>query len=300
MTVLLVGLGAVALVLPGLRPSLSLRGHPRWFVPLDTAALSFGLAAVAAGLGLSVAVGAAHIAAGSSLLRFEGHIAPGGIVASSLSGALLAVLAGRFAVIARRARRGRSVAHADRWLGQHHDHGDHELVVLPTTTPVAYSVHGSPPQVVISEGLRDRLGSELLTFVVDHERAHLRCRHRRSLLVAAYTDALFGRVPAMARSTLALRLAVECAADAEAAGRDPQHRHELATALRGLADVHWLPDGGLDSVRFRAGQLISPRRPRAARFEIGAAAGLAALAGVTTVVVGHVGGDLPALVAALR
>lgn len=300
MSLLLVGLGMVALVLPGLRPSLSLRGDPRWFVSLDTAALTFGLAALAAGLGLSAAVGAAHVAAGSSLLRFEGHVAPGGIVASALSGALLVIVGVRLAALTRRARRGRRTAHADGWLGQHHDHGDHEVVVLATTAPVAYSVQGSPPQVVISEGLRDRLGSDLVTFVIDHERAHLRRRHRRSLLVGAYTDAAFGRMPAVARSTLALRLAVECAADEEAAGRDPGHRRDVASALRGLGDAQWLPGGGHESVRFRAGQLISPRRPRAARFEIGAAAGLAVLAVVATVVAGHAGGDLPALVAALR
>lgn len=300
MTLLLVGLGTVALVLPGLRPSLSLRSDPRWFVPLDTAALTFGLAAIAAGLSLSAAVGAAHLAASGSLPGFEGHIAPGGIVAFGLSGVLLGVLAGRLAMIVCRARRGRRIAHADGWLGQHHDHGDHELVVLPTTAPVAYSVHGSPSQVVISEGLRDRLGSDLVAFVIDHERAHLRRRHRRSLLLAAYTDALFGTIPAIARSTLALRLAVECAADEDAAGWDPHRRRDVATALHALGDASWLPGGGRESLRFRAGQLISARPSRAARFEIGAAVGLAVLAVVTTVVAGHVGGDLPALMAALR
>lgn len=300
MTLLLVGLGTVALVLPGLRPSLSLRGDPRWFVPLDTATLTFGLAAVAAGLGLSAAVGAAHVVASGSLMRFEGHVAPGGIMLSGLSALLLGLLAGRFAVTVCRARRGRRIAHADGWLGQHHDHGDHELVVLPTTAPVAYSVHGSPAQVVISEGLRDRLSSDLFAFVIDHERAHLRRRHRRSLLLAAYTDALFGRIPAIARSTLALRLAVECAADEDAAGWHPQHRRDVATALHALGDASWLPGGGRESLRFRAGQLISPRPSRAARFEIVAATGLAVLAVVTTVVAGHVGGDLPAHMAALR
>lgn len=299
MTLLLVGLGSLGLALPGARPSLSLRGDPRWFVPLDTAALTLGLAALTLGLGLSAVVGAIHVASGTSLLRYDGHLAPGGITASALSALLLVVLAGRLTVAARRARRGRRAAHADGWLGQHHNRGDHELVVLPTSVPVAYSVEGLPPQVVISEGLLDRLGSDLVAFVIDHERSHLRRGHRRSLLVAGLTDALFGRISPVARSTMALRLAVERAADEEAVGRDPLCRRRVAMAMSGLGDAQWLPAGGIDSLRYRAGQLLSPAAA-GARFEITAAAGLVAFTLVGVAAAIEVSGDLSSLMATIR
>src|SRR3546814_3790608 len=123
-----------------------------------------------------------------------------------------------YTTLFRSARRGRRAAHVDSWLGEHHDLGDHEVVVVPTSSPLAYSVEGSPPQVVISEGLRDSIGDDLVALVIDHERAHLRARHGRALLVAALADGAFGWSTGVLRSTTALRLAGERAADETAAG----------------------------------------------------------------------------------
>lgn len=299
MSLLLILLGAVALVLPGLRPTLALKGDPRWFVPLNTLAVTLGLMSIVAGLSLSAAVGGLHLAAGASLARYDGHLALGGIPASLISAAALVTLAGRLACLGWRASRGRRTARAERWLGHHRDLGDHELVILPTATPIAYSVQGSPPQVVISRGLADRLESDLVTFVIDHERAHLSSRHRRALLVAASADALLGRVPAIRCSTVALRLAVERAADEEAAGRDPQRRRRLAIAMGRLGDAQWLPRGATESMQYRAGQLVSPPARTRMRFQVAAAAGLLFLALIMTAVTGHIGGDLPALLAAV-
>ena len=300
MTVLMVGLGAVALVLPGLGAAAALRGSPRSFVALDTAAILFGLVSVATGLGTSAAVGALHVAAGASLAQFEGHIAPGGIVASVGSLAALGLMAVRLSVTAFRARRGRHSAHAERWLGQHHDLGDHELVVLPASAPVAYSVDGSPPQVVISEGLTECFDAELVAFVVDHERAHLRGGHRRALLAAALVDGVFGWSSAVAKSTAALRLAVERTADEAAAGTDPRRRDRLGATMRSLGDLSRLPQGAAEQVQHRARLLVQPPAPRAVAFPLVASGGLVALTLVGAALTGHVaGGDLPALLALL-
>lgn len=293
-------LGAVALVLPGLCPSLAMRGDPRWLVPLGTMALTLGLASIAAGLALSTAVGVLHLVERASLAQYEGHLAPGGIVASALAASALAVLGGRIILIGRRARRGRCAARADRWLGHHRDFGDHVLVLLPTTVPIAYSVAGSPPQIVISQGLRDRLESDLFAFLIDHERAHLSSKHSRTLVIAACSAALFGRLPAVSRSTLVLGLAVERAADEKAAGRDPLRRRRLAIAMSRLGDAHWLPHGADESLRFRAGQLVALPTPMSRWLQIGATTGLGALSILVTAVTGHVGDDLPGLIAALR
>ena len=298
MTLLFLGLGAVALLLPGLRFARSIGGNPHRLAALDVAALSVGLLLIVAALALSVAVGGLYLLAGAELPTDEGHLAPGGIVVSAVSGVGLLLLAARLATAVKRARRGRRSAYADRWLGSHHDRGDHELVVLPTPAAVAYSVRGPRPQVVISQGLQDEVGSELLAFVVDHERAHLRRRHRAHLLVAVWIEALFGWIPAVARSTLALRLTVERAADEEAAGADPEHRLRIGTALRAMAEAGFAGCAS-EAMQYRAGRLVTPSVP-ARLIELTASAGLAAIAVLAVAVAGHVGGDLPNLVATLR
>lgn len=300
MTVLLVSCGALALVLPGLRPTVSLRGHPRWFARLDASAMLLGLAALVGGLLLSVAVGALHVASGASRLRYEGHLAPGGITASVVSGVLLIVLVARVSLVARRTRRARIAAQPDRWLGRWEHQPDHDLVVLPTPEPVAYSVGGRPPQIVISEGLRDRFDSELVGFVIEHERAHLRRRHRRYLLLAVAVEALFGSVPLVVRSTLALRLALERAADEEATGADVGHRGRVGTGLARLCAEPLPAWCAVEALRYRAQRLLVSPAPRAARIELTAAAGLMALATVTIVVAAHATSDVPSLLATLR
>lgn len=301
MTLLLFGLAVVAFVVPAVRPTVAATSRPSWFVTLDSLALGLGLLALVLGLGLASVVGAVHLAAGTSLVRYEGHLAPGGIAASAVSMALLVVLAFRLAMAVRRSRSGRRAAYADGWLGVHRHGGDHDLVVLPTAAPVAYSVHGSPPQVVISQGLRDRLGEDdLLGFVIDHERAHLRRRHHRAVLLAAAVDALLGRVPVVARSTTALRLAVERAADEEAAGTDPHRRRQGAMALARMAHVQPGPAGTANVALFRAGGLVAASTSRGVTFGVVAIGGLVVLAALTTAVAGHAGTELPALMAVLR
>lgn len=299
MSLVLLGLGALSLTLPGLKPSLSLRGNPRWFVLLDSLAMMLGVVSIMTGLAATVALGALGLAAGAPLGRYNGHLTPGGAVVWAASLVALVMLVARLALAARRAHKGRRVAYADRWLGHHQDLGDHELVVVPTDDVVAYSVEGSPPQIVISEGFLNRFEDDVVGFVVEHERSHLRRRHRRPLLVAAYVDAIFGRVPWVARSVLALRISVERDADEDAAGLNPQRRWWAGVAMETVCGADVRRVCGAEALRYRARALVATPSPGAGRGPVAAAAGLALIAAVAVATVGHVGGDVPSLLATL-
>ena len=299
MTLVLVALGLLSLALPGLSRSMSLRGDPRWSIGLISVALGMGLVSIIVGLGVSVVVGVLHLVTGAALVRYEGHITLGGIAGSALSGALLACFSLRAATIARRAQLGLRAARPDRWLGHREPAGDHELVVIPTSSPVAYSVTGSPSQVVVSEGLRDRLGRDLLELVIDHERAHLSRRHRRPLLLAAVVDAVFGRARAVRRSTAVLRLAVERAADEEAAGSDGGRRTRLAVALQHLGAGPSATSWPAEVAEFRIRELLVPSLP-GAHLQFAATLGLIALAATGMAVGSHAMADLPDLLGQLR
>jgi len=293
-------LGAIALTLPGIRPGLSQRGNPTWFVRLDALALGLGLTAMTTGFAASAAVGVVYLAGEETVRWYGTHLAPGGIVVSLLASALLVVVAGRAGRFVARVRRARGSALVEGWLGHHHHCGDHVVVYVPAPVAVAYAVPGRRPQVVVSDGLASAIGPEALSFVIEHERAHLRRRHGRYLLLAALVEAVAAGVAPVARSALALRLAVERAADEEAAGADLRRRRRSAAVLRRLAGAPWQVGADLPSLRYRAGQLRAAPDGGALRAELVAAAGIAALVALLTVAVGHVGGDVPSLVAAVR
>ena len=298
MTLALVVCGVVALLLPGLRPTTALYGHPRWFSTLAASALVLGLAAIVAGLVTAVGVGVVHLVAGTALMTYGAHLAPGGMIASSVAALVLAWIMARLALLGWRVRRGRRRARADGWLGSHHrsDEG-HDLVVLPTRHPVAYSVDGSPPQIVISDGMRWQ-ASELVDFIIDHERAHLRRGHRRHLFIAAAAESTFGPVPLVRRSAMVLRLAVERSADEDAAGRDGRRRRLVGTTL-GRLNANLIAVCTPEAVRYRAMHLSLPA-PAAGRVELGATVGLVALGAITLTIVMHIGTDVPALLGTLR
>lgn len=300
MSLLLVICGLAALTLPGMRAANILRGHPHWFAPLDALALVLGIVAVIFGLGLSIGVGAVHVVGGSSLWRYQGHLAPGGILASAASTLLLGYILSRLVTVIRHGRRARQLARPDSWLGYHERHPGHELVVIPTDSFLAYAIDGSPPQIVISEGLCDRLDDDMIGFVIAHERAHLRLRHRRYLLVAAVVDALCGAISLIARSTLALRLAVERAADEDAAGSDRRRRDQVCAGLARLTSADDIePAFTRDALVYRTRLLAAPA-PRLAQLELLASGGLVALSLLTVSIAAHATGDMPALLGLLR
>lgn len=296
MSLALIACGLAALALPGLRSAHVWRGSPRWFVLLNGAALTLGIVTVLLGLTVSLGVGLVHLAAGESLLTYDGHLAPGGLLVSVVCGVGLTVIVLRAARFLRRAGQAASAATAETWLGTHTAHQDHEVVVLSTDEVVAYAV-GPSRQVVISAGLQHSLDGEAIDFVIDHERAHLRRGHRRYLLLAGLVETAFGVAPTLARSALALRLAIERDADETAAGADPERRrHGIAglIVLSGAASTE-----AAEVAAYRLQQLAKPPAGPS-RLEAVAGAGLVALAASAVWLAGHTTGDLPALVALLH
>ena len=300
MTLALVVVGVLAVMLPGMRPCLSLRGDPRWFVRLDALALGFGAIAVTAGLAASAVLVPALLAMGNSPRWYGTHLVPGGAAASLLSAAALGVVGARTICFWRRLRRARRAVRVEGWLGRHEHCGDHDVVFVPAPEPVAYSVHGERGQVVVTDGLASALSAEALSLVIAHERAHLRRRHGRYLALAALVEAIGGGIGPVSRASLALRLAVERAADEEAAGADLRDRLRLASALRRLAMTSPAGRADGDALRYRARLLRStPGGGRPGR-EVVAAVGIVALLVLSVFTTAHLGSEVPALVAAAR
>ncbi|MHB1849066.1 MAG: M56 family metallopeptidase [Acidimicrobiales bacterium] len=160
-------------------------------------------------------------------------IEPGGPVGTWCAAGLLVVSATVAAVGEARRRQQRVSLFLPPQVGVHRDCGDYELVTLPTTVPLAYSLGGRHRQVVISDGLRQRLDDDELAAVLAHEAAHLAARHDLWLVVTTVAERLLWFVPWARRSAAGLRGALECWADEVAAsqvGADALQRALLAAA----------------------------------------------------------------------
>lgn len=166
--------------------------------------------------------------------RLVGPLMPLGAAGGWIAALLAAAVAGAGVQGRRRADaqvRGLAI---ERCLGTHHPCEGYDLVVLPTTERVAYSVDHLVPQVVVSHGLLDTLAAPQVDAVVAHERAHLRLRHPRLLLTAAGARHAVRWWPPATRSHAVLRVALERWADEEAVG-DAAARKHLRDALVTLA-----------------------------------------------------------------
>src|SRR5258708_3707011 len=116
--------------------------------------------------------------------RMLGALAPGGAVAGWSAAAIAATLPALGCVGWRRTRRGLGRLRIEPSLGEHNHRGPIDVVVLPTPCLLAASIGGTPPQVLLSQGLVAALEPAELEAVVRHEIAHLRHRHDRFLLLA--------------------------------------------------------------------------------------------------------------------
>lgn len=276
MTLLLLGCGVAAMVIPGIRPRPMLEASPRWFTRLTVFSVVLGVVGVTSAMVLSALVGVVHLSLDVPTPPVD-HLAPEGDAGAAVAAIMLTWVVIRSTMFAARVRRMRRVCRADGWLGEREALEGVELVVLPTDAPVAYSVPGRRPQIVISQGLRHRIDDDLFRFVLDHERAHLRSRHGGIVLIASALETVFWFVPGATRTALAMRLAVERAADEEAAGTEPLRRRRLA---RGIA-IHGgrlRTSCGAEVVQFRSRTLA--RRAETSSWLVGSAA-----AGVVVVVV---------------
>lgn len=217
----LTGLGLLAL--PGIAASAARVLHPSEWGRLNRVALRLGFAAVQLGLVLTAAPTVLRAAGVHSVAdachQVLGPVLPGGAIIgwATTTASVTLFLAAR--IVRGRALRVQREAWIEPWLGDHQSLHDATVVVLPTDVVVAYATPGSPPQVVLSRGLADALSADELEAVVAHERAHLRNRHHRDLVLAAAVDATLGWFPGVRASTCALRLSIERWADEEVAER---------------------------------------------------------------------------------
>jgi hypothetical protein len=139
------------------------------------------------------------------------------------------VIQARIVRVRRRCRRNVTRMRVEPWLGQHHDHHGHELIVVPTASSLAYAVDGDPPQIVVSDGLTRVLSPGELAAVIYHEHCHLEHSHQRDLELARITETAFAPLGAARRSAATLRLAIERWADETAA--EETDRASLRSAL---------------------------------------------------------------------
>jgi Zn-dependent protease with chaperone function len=210
---------------------------------------------------LLTGVGAHHLAALCRKLIHDtlawGH--PGGIAAA----AVLFVLGFRGAMGLFMVRRGRRTAALESWVGDHRRGSDHDLVIVPTTKPIAMSSNAPRRQVILSTGLIAALGDEELEMVIRHELSHMSRHHHRYLELAAVVEKALGWLPGVRSSAQTLRLGLERWADEEAAGSDPASRRVLRSALLATTGFHARPGfvgfGSADMIALRAKALEQDR-----------------------------------------
>lgn len=234
MTALLVATGIGLLVLPGMLAQRWDHLCPREWTRLNVASLVIGLWAVRVGLLLSAAptilraVGVEQAA--MACHELFGPVLPGGAPIGWASAISFALIQHRLQRSRRRTREALDLVRVEAWLGDRSTVDGVEIVRLPTSEPLAYAIGGTPPQVVISEGLVDVLSTAELDAVVRHERSHLVHNHQRHLSLATAAEAAVGWFQPVRRSIEALRLGVERWAD-EDAGAIPPERSLVRAAL---------------------------------------------------------------------
>ena len=232
LVLVVVGLGL--LVLPGLARPIGRRIDPRRWAHLCVAALGASLVLVELGLlgfGVGALVASERTGCSAHCGVMMAHLAPGGLAVGSaalLGAVVVAALATRAAL---RARRTQVRARVDPPVGHHKSLDPHELVVLPSSAPIALAVAGRPGQVLVSNGLLGALAPAEVAAVVGHERAHLEHAHHRYLVVAEAVEAGFARLGPVRCSAGALRVALERWADEVAASSLPRGRDQVRTAL---------------------------------------------------------------------
>lgn len=171
-----------------------------------------------------------------------------------------------------RCRRVRGALWIDSTLGQHEPCSSFDLIILPTDAPLAYNLGGSTAQVVVSEGLKVRLGEAGFRAVVAHEEAHVRGQHDRWLELVDVCSSVLWFVPWGRRAADSVRLALEFWADQSAAA--VTDRHTLRTALLLAVDVAPTQSpapglNGADALAERVARLEDPA-PRLGLSKVGA------------------------------
>lgn len=232
--VALVGLGLTLLVVPGVLRGVGRRVRPApWTVLVATSfvggfvVLELGVVLLALPTVLTAAGFPAFAEACARMLHLLDRFPAWISWAAAALAVAQPVVALRALFAARRAQRALAI---EPWLGDHAVSGDHEIVVVPTDRPLAFSVFGRPPQVVLSEGLAGSLPSAQLRAVIGHEEAHLRHRHDRYLMLARTIEASVGVLPGVRAGVGSFRTGIERWAD-EAAAPTLEARSSVLAAL---------------------------------------------------------------------
>lgn len=301
MTLILLATGCVLLASPAFVDRWGCRLHPAYWARWIAWALVTGALAVEASLLLIAAptvlasLGVHGLA--TSCARMAGSAVPGGAVAGWLAAA---AVIGAPAAFARSWCRGRTSQRRitdAAMLAPAMGDADSSVRIVDLPEPVAFSAAAARRQViVVSRGLVDVLRRDELAAVIRHERAHLRGRHGRRLLLASALDAAFLPHPFVRLSTARLRCALERAADEEAVDGDDATRGVIRRALMACALVP--PPaavagfGPVDTVVARIAALSgpSPHNGRSARFALAAPLVLVGLAAAAAS--GMAGGNL--------
>jgi Zn-dependent protease with chaperone function len=246
MTLLMLLSGLGLLVLPACARPLGRRLPPSEWAKACAGLLATGAIVVEASLALQAAptvLRAAGLEGVAELCEHAlGPVAPGGApvgIAAAVTATVVVLLAARSVLDA---RRGRRTVRVEPEIGWHATVDGHDLVVLPSREPVAFSTAGRSGQVVMSHGLVAALSDDELAAVLRHEVAHVHHRHQRYLLLARAVERSLGLLPLVRRATAALRCAVERWADEEAAGGDATGRASVHGALLRVAELASMPD----------------------------------------------------------
>jgi Zn-dependent protease with chaperone function len=160
-----------------------------------------------------------------------------GLVAASITVALLTVVARTAILTVRRRRAHRQVLDlltmTRRGMLGNSAGRAREVRILQHRSAIAYTLPGWHSRIVLSAGLIDLLTGAELAAVVEHERAHLRARHDLLVLPFQAWAVAFGRIPGVRSAGGSVTELTEMMADDIAAARTSSAA--LASALAKVA-----------------------------------------------------------------
>jgi Zn-dependent protease with chaperone function len=194
-----------------------------------------------------------------------------GLVAASMTAALLTVVARTAILTVRRRRAHRQVLDlltmTRRGMLGNTAGRALEVRILQHRSAVAYTLPGWHSRIVLSAGLIDLLTGAELAAVVEHERAHLRARHDLLVLPFQAWAIAFGRIPGVRPAGASVTELTEMMADDVAAARTSTAALAAALAKVALAgSPAGAPEVPLDSpaitgtfVADRVQRLLDPR-----------------------------------------
>jgi Zn-dependent protease with chaperone function len=116
--------------------------------------------------------------------------------------------------------------------------------VLAHTAPAAFCIPGprGRSRIVVTSAARDLLSPAELAATLEHERAHLRLRHHRAILVAGIVTTALGRLGLLRAYASQVRRLAEMAADDQAVL--VHGRRTVASALLEMCSAHGAEDPG--------------------------------------------------------